>query len=147
MTYLRLIYASRPIDFTPATLNDILNIARRCNERDDITGELIAREDLYLQLLEGPALAVDQAYSRIRQDLRHDNIRLLLRRQTDWRLFPGWTLRGTPAKDWVWTREEVAAGAPAKASRPEVEAIFFRLWREGLSTPVRGFRLRNRTRT
>ena len=51
---IQLIYSSRPFGFDEATLNGILMFARRNNPREAITGALICRHDLYLQLLEGP---------------------------------------------------------------------------------------------
>ncbi|MGY9049303.1 hypothetical protein P775_16170 [Puniceibacterium antarcticum] len=145
MTYLRLIYASRPVDYAPETLGAVLAGSQRRNIRDDITGALIARADLFLQMLEGPASLVDQAYARIRQDPRHENMRLLVRRETQWRLFPGWTMREASDTEWIWTPEQVAHGLPAKAPRHEVEAIFVRLWREGLTPPARRFTLRRKS--
>ena len=63
---LQLVYASRPFGFDAGTLTAILFDARRCNTRDGITGALICRDDLFLQLLEGPEAAVEAAYARIR---------------------------------------------------------------------------------
>jgi Sensors of blue-light using FAD len=54
MDLIRLIYCSRPFGFDNAILNGILSDARRCNERDAITGALICRADVYLQLIEAP---------------------------------------------------------------------------------------------
>jgi hypothetical protein len=56
---IQLIYSSKPFGFDEAALNQILIIARRNNPRDSITGALICRLDLYLQLLEGPQAAVE----------------------------------------------------------------------------------------
>ena len=50
----QLIYTSRPFGFEAETLDDILISARRHNREDGITGALICRADLFLQLLEGP---------------------------------------------------------------------------------------------
>jgi len=130
LPHLRLIYASRPFGFDPGTLNGILMDARRCNVRDDITGALIARADLYLQLLEGPQGRVEACYDRILRDDRHIEIRQLVRRYSDDRLFPGWAMRDDPARSWMWTRDEVAAGAIENASESEIEAVFVRVWRE-----------------
>lgn len=130
MPFLRLIYASRPFGFDSAMLAGILLDSRRCNARDDITGALIVRADLYLQLLEGPTDAVQAAYARIRRDDRHTELRRLVTRQTDVRMFPGWAMRDDPARSWMWTQDEVAAGAVESASEAEVEAVFTRLWRD-----------------
>ena len=41
--------------------------ARRCNVRDGVTGALICRDDLFLQMLEGPEAAVEATHARIRR--------------------------------------------------------------------------------
>jgi hypothetical protein len=130
MPMIQLIYASRPFGFDEAMLAAILMVARRCNERDDITGALICRGDLYLQLLEGPQEAVDAAYRRIERDHRHLEVRLLSRRTVDERLFPDWAMRHDPARSWMWTQEEVKSGAVERATETEAVAIFERLARE-----------------
>ena len=61
MPRLQLTYASRPFGYDGAMLQGVLMDARRCNLRDRITGALICRDDLFLQLLEGPEAAVEQA--------------------------------------------------------------------------------------
>ena len=63
MDLIQLIYASRPFGFDDATLNAILMDARRSNPRHGITGALVCRSDIYLQLLEGPAAAVDSTFA------------------------------------------------------------------------------------
>jgi hypothetical protein len=130
MPLIQLIYASRPFGFDEAALAGILMDARRCNTRDDITGALICRADLYLQLLEGPENAVDAAYARIARDNRHLEMRLLSRSQAGKRLFPDWAMRDDPARSWMWTREEVAAGALERVTAAEAVAVFERLAQE-----------------
>jgi hypothetical protein len=130
MPMIQLIYASRPFGFDEGTLAAILLVARRCNERDGITGALICRGDLYLQLLEGPEELVDEAYRRIERDRRHLDIKLLSRRPVAERLFPGWAMRHDPARSWMWTQAEVNAGAVERATEAEAVAIFERLARE-----------------
>ena len=48
------IYTSRPFGFSGPMLDDILTSARWLNTRDGITGALICRADMYMQLLDGP---------------------------------------------------------------------------------------------
>ena len=55
MQLMQLIYTSRPFGFDDATLTGILVTARHNNPRLDITGALICRADIYLQLLKGRA--------------------------------------------------------------------------------------------
>lgn len=122
-----LIYASRPFGFDEAALNGILLQARRCNGRDGITGALICRADLYLQLLEGPTPALDATYERIKRDDRHLEVNRLSYEPVTDRLFPDWAMRDDPARSWMWTRSEVAGGALARATRGELLDVFARL--------------------
>ena len=127
MPLVQLTYASRPFGFDEAVLGTILLDARRCNMRDGITGTLIVRQDLFLQLLEGPAKAVDAAYKRISRDDRHINVRQLTRRDVSERLFPDWAMRHDPARSWMWSMDEVADGAVQRASEAEILDVFARL--------------------
>ena len=99
---LQLTYASRPFGFEASILSSILIEARRCNARDGITGALICRDDLYLQLLEGPEKAVERTYARICADDRHVEVRGLTRRMIadDARMFGAWAMRDDPARSW-----------------------------------------------
>jgi Sensors of blue-light using FAD len=126
---LQLTYASRPFGYDSAMLTGILFDARRCNTRDGITGALICRNDLFLQLLEGPEAAVEATFARIAADDRHIEVRRLTRRMIpgDERMFGAWAMRDDPAASWVWSRAEVEAGVPEQASEAEVLAMFRRL--------------------
>ncbi|TGD66417.1 BLUF domain-containing protein [Tabrizicola sp. WMC-M-20] len=129
MPLLQLVYASRPFGFDQPTLTAILFDARRCNTRDDITGALICRDDVFLQLLEGPAPVVEAAYARIRKDDRHLEVRELLCRviADDQRMFAGWAMKDDPATSLIWSREEVADGVPERAGEAAVLAVFAQL--------------------
>ena len=67
----QVIYVSKPIGFDDKTLDRILAKSAINNEKNNITGALICRSDLYLQFLEGPAHKIDDVYSRIKVDTRH----------------------------------------------------------------------------
>jgi hypothetical protein len=127
MAMIQLIYASRPFGFDAAGLNSILSIARHCNERDGVTGALICRQDLFLQLLEGPETMVEAAYGRIALDDRHVEVNRLASRRITTRLFPGWAMRDDPARSWMWSLAEVESGALGRASGEELLAVFERL--------------------
>ena len=64
----QLIYMSEPFGYDDAILTSILANARRRNARDAITGALICRHDIYLQLIEGDGAAIDALYARIAAD-------------------------------------------------------------------------------
>lgn len=127
MGLLQIIYVSHPFGFHEAMLNGILMDSRRNNLRDDVTGALICRADAYLQLIEGPETAIRDAYARIASDNRHANVDFLFGEPVTDRVFPGWAMRDDPARSWMWTQAQVAAGAIAKATRPELLAVFERL--------------------
>ena len=130
MREVQLVYSSRPFGYDDLTLTGILLQARENNARNGITGALICRGDLFVQMLEGPRDVVTSTFARIARDERHADVVKLLCRDIDKRLFPEWSMRHDPAQSWMWTREEVAKGAICKASGREILGIFERLARE-----------------
>lgn len=130
MSLLQLIYASRPFGYDDLTLSGILNSARLHNRENGITGALICREDLFLQLLEGDPPAVQATFDRIRHDDRHTEIVTLISEPVTARLFPDWAMKHDPARSWMWTAAQVNDGAVAKATPHEVRGVFQRLARE-----------------
>jgi hypothetical protein len=126
----QLTYASRAFGFSADVLWGILQDARRCNTRDGITGTLVCRADLYLQLLEGPQDKVEAAFGRIAKDDRHLDIQPLSRGEVAARLFPDWAMRHDPARSWMWSAADVAAGAIARSTPQDVAAVFERIARE-----------------
>ena len=123
---IQLIYSSQPFGFDNAMLNGILIIARRNNPRDSITGALICRQDLYLQLLEGPRAAVEARYRSIARDNRHLEVVERVSRPVTERLFPNWAMRDDPARSWMWTAKEIDDGALERASPDDFVAVFTR---------------------
>ncbi len=127
MSLIQLIYASTPFGFDNPTLNQILSVARRNNAHNQITGALICRADLYLQMLEGPRPAVTAQFHRISGDDRHLDVVLISCRDAQTRMFPQWHMKDDPARSWMWTQEQIAAGAVDAASEEDVRAVFARL--------------------
>ena len=97
MKLFQLIYGSRPFGFDSSILSGILLESRENNKRDGVTGALICRGDLYLQLLEGTEAAIKNTYERILKDDRHLEIKKLVWRRVPVRLFPEWAMRDDPA--------------------------------------------------
>jgi hypothetical protein len=127
----RLIYVSRPFGFDMAMLNGILLDARDINSRKDITGALICRADMYLQLLEGPEAAVEATYARILNDDRHMDVTRLVAGPAASRLFPKWAMHDDPARSWMWTQAQVEDGAVSRATEAEILSVFERVAAEG----------------
>ncbi|MDP5104155.1 MAG: BLUF domain-containing protein [Erythrobacter sp.] len=120
-------YRSQPFGFDKSMLAGILSAARRNNPQQGITGALICRHDVYLQLIEGPAEAIDSLYARILSDDRHTNVDLLLTEDMGERMFPAWAMLDDEAPSLFWSAQDVAAGALEKASPEELRAPFLRL--------------------
>jgi Sensors of blue-light using FAD len=129
MSLMQLIYASTPFGFSNPVLNSILSASRRNNERNGITGALICRADLYLQMLEGPRSAVTATFQRIMGDDRHLDVMLIGSGDIQERLFPKWHMRDDPAQSWMWTQAQIADGTLEAASVADVRAVFERLIR------------------
>lgn len=130
MDLLRLIYSSRPFGFDQGILNGILVQARQRNTAEDITGALICRADLYLQLLEGPPEAVGACYRRIVKDDRHVEVTLRHRDKAEERMFADWAMRDDPVQSWMWDQAAVASGVLETESPEAFVSVFTRLKRE-----------------
>jgi Sensors of blue-light using FAD len=133
MSLVQLVYASQPFGFDEVRLYDLLVISRANNTRDDITGALICRADLYLQLLEGPEDRIAATFARIGEDDRHLGIRLLLSSPVSERLFPAWAMKDDPARSWMWTQQDVDNGALEAATPAEIRAVFERVANESMA--------------
>lgn len=127
MTLTQIIYASTPFGFDQSILSNLLLDARRFNKRDGITGALVCRRDIYLQLLEGPDAAVRATYRRILGDDRHVDIRELSVSTVPARQFGDWDMFHDPAASWLWTQDEIAAGALDRATPEQARNVFTRL--------------------
>jgi hypothetical protein len=127
MQFTQLIYASKPFGFDAGILDDILTKSRACNARDGITGALICRADLYLQMIEGPDAEIAATYARICGDDRHVDIQLILSRTVADRMFPLWAMRDDPPRSWMWSQADVSAGALQRAAPADILGIFTRL--------------------
>ena len=126
----QVIYVSKPVGFDDTVLDDILVQSKKNNKKNQITGALICRADLYLQYLEGPPNKIDTVYSKIKIDGRHRDVILLEEAKSKRRLFANWEMRGDPVKDWMWTQEEVADGVLEKLSKNDAMKIFVQHSRE-----------------
>jgi len=127
MTCSQLIYASQPFGLDEMDLAGILTSARFHNKRNGITGSLICRRDLFLQILEGEAEAVESTYARILRDGRHVDAKRIWFGEAPERMFAAWDMRHDPMRSWMWSREEVKAGAVRRASAEEALGVFRRV--------------------
>ena len=130
MKIMQLVYCSQPFGYSLEILSAILIASRANNKKQGITGALICRSDIYLQLLEGPEQLVKSTYEVIQKDDRHVNINHLLDRPCEKRLFPAWAMKDDPVKTWMWSREDVSNGIVESLSKDEVVEVFVKLSKE-----------------
>ncbi|AEI95012.1 MULTISPECIES: BLUF domain-containing protein [Roseobacter] len=126
MAMQQLIYASRPFGYDSSVLAGILSQARVKNKQNDITGALICRADIYLQLIEGPAEKIETVFDKISRDDRHLEVVVLVREQVEDRLFPEWEMKHDPANSWLWSPDEIHDGILQTVSADQVRAVFIR---------------------
>lgn len=90
----RLVYCSRArVDTTSLqAISELLGVSQRNNARDGLTGALAVNHGWFLQVIEGPATALDRLLRRLAEDPRHVDIEILSRRPVTGRLFPDWTM-------------------------------------------------------
>ena len=130
MKLMQLVYCSQPFGYSLEILSAILVASRANNRKNDITGALICRSDIFLQLLEGPEQNVKDTYESIQNDDRHINVYHLIDQPVKKRLFPAWAMKDDPVKTWMWSREDVSKGIVKGLSKAEVEEVFFKLSKE-----------------
>ena len=119
------IYISRPTHFDHLILEEILTKSRSNNPAIGITGSLIYHSDLFLQLLEGPTLAVHKLYQTILADNRHADIVNLCDETFSRRLFASWAMKNDGHQSWMLSRSEIA-----RMSSDEALQLFDRLAKE-----------------
>jgi hypothetical protein len=88
----RLLYASRAIDTSPAAIDAILSQSRQYNPSSGITGILCYGGGIFLQAIEGGRTAISELYGHIQRDPRHKNVELLQYEEISERRFAGWTM-------------------------------------------------------
>lgn len=98
----RLVYESTATGTTESigNLAVILGESQRNNDRDGLTGALVAHRDRYIQVIEGSAQTLDGLLRRLEKDPRHRDIVVLGREPIAARLFGPWSMasaRITPA--------------------------------------------------
>ena len=130
MKNFQLIYSSQPFGYNLEILSSILTTSRVNNKKRNITGALICREDIFLQLLEGPKTDIEETYGSIKRDDRHLNVQQLVDRNIDQRLFPAWAMKDDPVKTWMWSKEEVAKGIVGELPQDEIVKVFEKLSKE-----------------
>ena len=94
---------------SPADIDQLAQQSAVANQESGITGILVATGELFFQVIEGPADAIDALYERISDDGRHRQFLLLEAEQGDLtRLFPDWAMRRLDLSDEAMKRLSAA---------------------------------------
>jgi hypothetical protein len=125
MELINLIYVSCALaELGSEELTHILESSVRHNTPQQVTGALLYLNGSFMQVLEGEEAAVDETYSRIRQDPRHTGLILIERAPIKARSFGSWSMGFK------------RLGAPDVAAHP----AYFALVGEGFDAAVIGAR-------
>jgi len=92
----RLVYHSRQTPEATRDLDEqvrgIIQVSIANNRAADLTGLLVTIQDFFLQVLEGPPIAVQTAYGRILNDPRHTDAVVISAGPAERRLFGDWNM-------------------------------------------------------
>lgn len=96
----RLVYiSSAAIPYGQPVLDDILDVARRRNRADGVTGMLLYHDGNILQVLEGLEESVTACFGRIAKDPRHVGCIVLQSEDVAGRTFARWDMAYVPFAD------------------------------------------------
>ncbi len=93
----RVLYCSRNLipgdaESIAGHIRSILEVSRRNNARDGVTGGLLFSAGCFAQVLEGPTDAVERAFERIQCDNRHGEVVVLEAGVVSAPNFPEWSM-------------------------------------------------------
>ena len=94
-------------------LEDILEHARFCNATVGITGALVYADGVFLQVLEGDRVKVQELMIKILKDLRHETVVVLREREIPCAEFGSWQMAyvsATPEQVAAWAGISIEAG-------------------------------------
>lgn len=77
----------------------IVTVSARNNPARAVTGFLVFGNGNFVQLVEGPAMALDQLLVELRVDARHNGLEILDRASIAERSFPAWRMERLPMVD------------------------------------------------
>ena len=73
-------------------IDQILEKSRRNNGKVGITGALMFNSGFFVQVLEGPQIAIEATFERIQRDARHGEVTLLEFIPVEQRAFANWSM-------------------------------------------------------
>lgn len=129
----RVIYISEHKDYSNQNLKNIIETSQKNNPSRDVTGCLISGTNTYLQLLEGPDNSVDELYTKIKTDNRHENIEKLVEEDVETRLFKSWSMRLDPFNNLMWVNKDLSKGNFLNLTSAQAINIFTRISEDAIA--------------
>lgn len=129
----RVIYISEHKDYSNQNLKNIIETSQKNNPSRDVTGCLISGTNTYLQLLEGPDNSVDELYTKIKTDNRHENIEKLVEEDVETRLFKSWSMRLDPFNNLMWVNKDLSQGNFLNLTSAQAINIFTRISEDAIA--------------
>ena len=120
----QVIYVSEKTGSSTNSLTDIYDISQKNNSESGISGCLLIGSNSYLQLLEGPDLAVKNLYSKIEMDSRHKKVKKLFEQHIEEKLFSSWSMKFAPFENIEWGNKEFDAGKFKNISAAAAVKVF-----------------------
>ncbi len=99
-------------------LEELLDRARRRNAAEGITGALVYSDGIFLQILEGDKVRVQELMASIRRDVRHVSVTVLREGEIPAAIFGNWKMAYVSA-----TPQQVAEWAGVGDSNGAVESF------------------------
>ena len=87
------------LDWTDEAIDELLERSKRNNATRKITGAMIYANGYFMQLIEGPQISVDELYSTIEADPRHEVLSLLHNQEIKDRHFSDWAMEYRDSDD------------------------------------------------
>ncbi|QXP59637.1 BLUF domain-containing protein [Olleya sp. HaHaR_3_96] len=89
----RIIYTSQSTkQFNKRDLLDLLHDSRAFNTMDNISGVLMHKNGLFLQIIEGKSKDLENLIERLRRDTRHNNLKIIDDQSIEDRTFANWSM-------------------------------------------------------
>lgn len=137
----RIVYLSSAVGLVePTVLADILDVSRRNNNADGITGALFFHDGNFIQVLEGPAEKVTACFGRIKRDPRHTGCLLMQSEPSESRVFASWDMGFVSVSDlpddqranFIDLSDLSRSDKMTEIERDEMVAIFMKSFLSGI---------------
>ena len=92
---------------------DILRTSRTNNARNAVTGMLVRKNRQFLQYIEGPEQGIEELYTKIERDTRHNSVKIIEEGLAEDRVFYDWEMgfadeHNFQPLQWKWQLDKIS---------------------------------------